>query len=168
MAPNSPSPRPLLPLALATAALALVAASCIVNIPDDGAFQCSGDGDCGGGGYVCAHPSGQAAYCCLPQPEECDGKDNDCNGVIDDLPPRSCYTGPAGTAGVGSCRAGRQACAKGAWGECQGEVLPAAEQCDQQDADCDGKLDCADPDCDKRACSKSGGGSGTCQGGLCI
>lgn len=56
---------------------------------------------------------------------------------------RSCYTGPAGTAGVGICRAGTQTCrADGSgFGACIGEVLPRAEQCNGLDDDCDGSVD---------------------------
>ncbi len=48
-----------------------------------------------------------------PSPERCDGVDNNCNGTVDDgcaCTPgmtRQCYGGPAGTMGVGPCRAGR-------------------------------------------------------------
>jgi hypothetical protein len=55
---------------------------------------------------------------------------------------RSCYDGPAGTEGVGLCRAGTQTCAEdgASWGECMGEVLPKPEDCaTSEDEDCDGK-----------------------------
>lgn len=52
---------------------------------------------------------------------------------------RSCYTGPEGTAGRGICRSGTQTCRDGAWGACEGEVLPAEEICgDGVDNDCNG------------------------------
>lgn len=40
-----------------------------------------------------------------------------------------CYSGPEGTEGQGLCVAGEQACKEGAWGACEGEVLPGAEDC---------------------------------------
>ncbi|MDA8166011.1 MAG: GDSL-type esterase/lipase family protein, partial [Desulfobacteraceae bacterium] len=40
---------------------------------------------------------------------------------------KSCYSGPAGTEGVGVCRSGVQTCSGGQWGVCQGEVLPGQE-----------------------------------------
>src|SRR5206468_4370720 len=47
--------------------------------------------------------------------------------------------------GVGLCRAGTQTCiAQGTtavWGDCAGEVLPDAEQCDGMDHDCSGTPD---------------------------
>jgi Putative metal-binding motif/Stigma-specific protein, Stig1 len=80
-------------------------------------------------------------------PERCDGKDHSCSGVIDKgcpcgrAAPRACY--PLGlsspTIGVGLCRAGTQACVAGKWdGFCLGAIVPAPEQCDGKDHDCDG------------------------------
>ncbi len=51
------------------------------------------------------------------------------------------YTGGPTTENVGTCRAAEQTCdADGtSWGACEGEVLPAAEVChNQEDEDCDG------------------------------
>jgi hypothetical protein len=58
---------------------------------------------------------------------------------------RGCYPGPAGTAGVGLCRAGRQRCVDrgGAtdWGPCEGFIIPSPEVCDRLDNDCNGMVD---------------------------
>jgi len=55
---------------------------------------------------------------------------------------RPCYTGPAGTAGVGTCQYGIQTCAAdGTWGPCVGEVLPQTETCNNLDDDCNGVVD---------------------------
>jgi hypothetical protein len=55
---------------------------------------------------------------------------------------RPCYSGPAGTEGVGICAGGTETCGtNGEWsGACDGEVLPATgEQCTNTlDDDCDG------------------------------
>lgn len=57
---------------------------------------------------------------------------------------RSCYLGPAGTIDVGICSSGVETCQdSGAWGYCEGQVLPGVESCDpdQIDQDCDGEVD---------------------------
>ena len=84
-------------------------------------------------------------------PESCDGKDNDCDGLTDerngrgDPLRRSCYTGPAGTNGVGACQSGRWECTNGVWptaaSACSGQVVPTIESCNQRDDDCDGDED---------------------------
>ncbi|MCK6576433.1 hypothetical protein L6V77_35770 [Myxococcota bacterium] len=85
----------------------------------------------------------------------CDGVDNDCNGVTDDVgtgtcaclagTTEACYSGPDGTLNVGLCRGGIHACGSlptgTAWGACDGEVLPSAEACNGLDDDCDGLID---------------------------
>jgi hypothetical protein len=58
----------------------------------------------------------------------------------------ACYTGPAGTLGVGSCAAGTATCSADGTvlGPCVGEVLPAAESCSTpDDEDCDGAPGCS-------------------------
>ncbi len=99
----------------------------------------------------------------LPSEESCDGAaDEDCDGHIDEGctctlgTSRDCYGGPAGTVGVGECRAGTQVCvgssADSMWGDCAGAVLPSGESCTGGlDEDCDGAIDCADSDCETHA-----------------
>jgi hypothetical protein len=103
-------------------------------------------------------PTAEAGHCT-------DGIDNDCNGKIDCQDPscandpacntgctagqtRPCYDGPAGTEGVGTCRDGVQTCdaATSQWGvACNGEVLPATENCgDALDHNCNGLPGCFD------------------------
>jgi hypothetical protein len=90
-----------------------------------------------------------------PTAEVCDGIDNDCNGLVDDVA-RLCY--PDGVAGcaydatakawscAGACQTGMQACAGGVWQPCVGMVVPSTElACDGMDNDCDGKVDENDP-----------------------
>lgn len=59
-----------------------------------------------------------------------------------------CYTGPAGTVGVGECRHGTPVCSKtGTLAACRGEIVPAQEICDPEfrDEDCDGRSNESDP-----------------------
>ena len=107
-----------------------------------GAAGTKGVGQCKTGAQLCMH--GKWQQCLgevLPASEICDNKDNDCNGKTDDAVSRSCYTGAAGTKGVGLCLGGTQSCSAGAWGACAGEVTPTAELCDSKDNDCDGSTD---------------------------
>ncbi|HPQ81111.1 MAG TPA: putative metal-binding motif-containing protein, partial [bacterium] len=70
----------------------------------------------------------------LPLKEVCDGKDNDCDGAVDDgLGEISC--------GVGACRRSFPTCMSGSQARCEpGE--PGPELCgDGLDNDCDGKID---------------------------
>ena len=92
----------------------------------------------------CSAEAGQAAK------EECDGKDNDCDGAVDESEndakkplSRSCYTGDAKTRGKGLCQDGTQLCKGGNWETtCNGEVLPVKEACgDGKDNDCNGDTD---------------------------
>jgi MYXO-CTERM domain-containing protein len=81
-----------------------------------------------------------------PQPEACNGLDDDCDGIVDGMA-APCYSGPSGTSGVGLCRPGLQACTAAAgsgvpsWGACVGAVLPSDETCNGLDDDCDGVSD---------------------------
>lgn len=54
---------------------------------------------------------------------------------------RECYSGPAGTKGIGVCQAGEEICAPdgSGFGSCEGETLPDVENCGTpEDDDCDG------------------------------
>jgi Notch-like protein len=68
---------------------------------------------------------------------------------------RPCYSGPAGTQGVGACTSGFQLCENGAWASCLGQTLPSNEVCNGVDDDCNGQVD-------------EGGGPQTCGQGICL
>ena len=89
--------------------------------------------------------------------EACDGKDNDCDGQVDDgLGLGGCYTGPAGTEGVGGCRGGWLGC-DGSSGRvrCMAQQVPRAERLhDRIDNDCDGDVD--EPDLGCLDCGEGG------------
>jgi len=105
----------------------------------------AGTWSCSQGKMLCKQTQKAAAK------EVCaNGKDDDCNGKTDETPPcnckvgatKSCYNGPAYTAGVGICKVGLQICSSGqSWGPCIGPVIPAKEICNGKDDDCDGKTD---------------------------
>ena len=78
-------------------------------------------------------------------PEICDGKDNDCNGVIDDgIPPEicgGCLEPWCAAPDAGECETGLSYCIIGEWSDCYGSVGPEPEICDGKDNDCNGLVD---------------------------
>jgi hypothetical protein len=101
-----------------------------------GVQACSGGklGSCAGfvmpASEVCTASGGTAAD------ENCDGRvDEGCtcaNGQT-----QTCYSGPDGTAGVGTCKNGTQMCSSNNFGDCMNAVTPAAETCMNPGADDD-------------------------------
>jgi hypothetical protein len=81
----------------------------------------------------------------------CDGKDNDCSGVVDEDfsltgPDGSVYSGVGTACGVGKCAGGVTACAADkAHIQCPSFANATSELCNNVDDDCDGKTDAADP-----------------------
>jgi len=97
-----------------------VAGECEVDCPD-----CTdGDRDGYGTGTGCAGA-------------DCDDADD----AVLDTHSRSCYSGPSGTAGTGTCIEGTESCTAGVWAPCTGEVVPSGEACNLEDDDCDGSPD---------------------------
>jgi hypothetical protein len=130
-------------LSVLTCGVLLVAAvGCPPELPPDSLFACTANEDCGGGGWVCLARPDQPSVCCLPSTAEvCNGKDDNCNGTVDEVSTESCYGGPAGTLGVGACKEGVVGCAPDGSSACTGDVRPQAERCNGVDDDCDGSTD---------------------------
>lgn len=118
-------------------------------------------GDCGKGTQVCLNGSLICQGATPSSPEVCDGKDNNCNGQIDEGNPgggKSCNASSSGGCGQGisQCKQGRI--------ECISTQSKKPEVCDNQDNDCNGQID----DGLKRACytgPPNTNGIGICSGG---
>ncbi len=101
-----------------------------------------GVGICRQGSQGC--PGGMVGACMgevLPGVETCNGADDDCDGMQDEGLSSVCYSGPAGTQGIGRCQAGMRTCSAGMMTGCMGEVVPGAESCNSADDDCNGVVD---------------------------
>ena len=53
----------------------------------------------------------------------------------------TCYDGPAGTRGVGNCRAGQLLCVQDGGSQCFAQDTPQPEVCNSLDDNCDGRTD---------------------------
>jgi alpha-tubulin suppressor-like RCC1 family protein len=124
--------------------------------PVAGAIDCED-----GAGGNSAYPGGL---------EQCDGLDNDCNGVLDDVPSGSLVScALPGARGV--CARGRTACMSGRV-TCAPVVMPGQreEMCNGEDDDCDGATDeplCVDSTVDASGAQSPPTGRGVCRSGAC-
>ncbi len=126
-----------------------------------------GAGLCRAGTRTCVNGAwGACTGQVVPRAESCTTTgDDDCDGLTNEgcvcTPGQTqtcAYTGPAGTEGVGQCRAGRRTCSVTGstpfWSACAGEVRPTSETCDGRDNSCNGQVDEGNP-----------GGGGSCSTG---
>jgi MYXO-CTERM domain-containing protein len=109
----------------------------------------NGLGNCQAGTFVCMNGQLVCNATGMPQAEVCDGKDNNCDGVIDNgnFPqtgqPCICpgLTQEQIDQSGGVCKGGHLVC-RGAMGFlCEGCTLPSPEICDGKDNNCDGVTD---------------------------
>jgi hypothetical protein len=93
---------------------------------------------------------------CNPKAETCNGQDDDCDGVIDNLPPARC--------GVGACEREMPSCLSGVEAMCN-PLPPGSETCNGIDDDCNGTVDdnLMPQMCGVGECAAVGG---SCQNGM--
>ncbi|MFT3841439.1 MAG: hypothetical protein QM723_30900 [Myxococcaceae bacterium] len=138
--------------------------------PDKHTFHCAAADDCGKGFDCIVQADGGGSLCfkqgaCLDH-EECNGKDDNCDGVIDEtFPGRS---DPCVTGGKGICASGNNECVDGGV-VCVQMVFSMGEVCNNQDDDCDGTVDNGfDKQTDDNNCGSCGHVCSTGDGLKCI
>jgi MYXO-CTERM domain-containing protein len=139
------------------------------TLPNVGQACGNGIGTCAAGVFACVNGQLICNTVSMPKAETCNGKDDDCDGVIDNgvLPGVGddclCPNETQAQVGVGVCKGGKKVCRNGGLA-CDGCVGPSAEICDGKDNDCDGKSD-VDAMCPSKFACREGACTYICQGG---
>jgi len=136
--------------------------SCYSNDP-----ATEGEGVCAAGTQTCVNWQwGPCENAVEPSVEACDGKDNNCDGNVDEGNPgggNGCVTGQAGV-----CSEGIYVCTAGNL-DCSPVQFPTAEVCDGLDNNCDGSVDEGNPGGGAQCATGQNGvcatGTLTCEGG---
>ena len=112
-------------------------------------MPCDGEDDdsCPNGVWQCSQ--NKLGVECIEEPstnkiEECNGADDDCDGLTDENLASCCTEGETKECGtdIGICTTGQQTCQNnGQWGDCNGIQPENIELCDLLDNDCDGDTD---------------------------
>ncbi|MBI5538397.1 MAG: hypothetical protein HY898_37080 [Deltaproteobacteria bacterium] len=161
----------------ATCVLDCGGGSCPCNAGETKA--CDDVGECKGGVRNCVNGEfGTCQWQKGPANEQCDAKDNDCDGVTDNhLVAQPCDK----QAGV--CLGSVKTCGSGQWLACSdadyttyasahgGAYESLESKCDGKDNDCNGKVDevstCCQPNCTGKVCGADNGCGYPCQDGAC-
>jgi MYXO-CTERM domain-containing protein len=154
------------------------------TFPEKGKTCGSSKGECTPGVWECVSGKLVCQGGALGTTEKCDGKDNDCDGVIDNnIPgqgqdcwpanvPKKCQDTWPSVASCGECKPGKTKCQGKEPLDCAGGVGPQTEICDGKDNDCDGVIDNAaecpgGAQCIEGKCALPCGGSEfSCPGGF--
>lgn len=155
----------------------------LIYTPADRMCFSSQVGACQAGTLTCIAGTLVCMGAGLASEEICDGRDNDCDGTVDEGDPdlgKTCYS--SGTTGCnlllgtcqGDCKLGTYACQNGQL-NCQGMVTPRLEVCDGKDDDCDGLVDNGfDLETDIKNCGGCGHACSfphaiaVCRAGVCV
>ncbi len=137
------------------------------GLTDEGLTQACGtdEGECSTGTEVCNFGSWVGCTADGGTDEQCDNKDNDCDGSTDEDLSRECGTN------IGECSTGTENCEAGQWVDCNADT-GTDELCNSRDDDCDGLTDEGNPEggtpCGDTDVGECEFGSNRCVNGLLV